>query len=76
MAYGIDDAFQNRGFAKEMARAFTEYALTQPSVRKVVARTLPTNGPSHRVLTKCGFQNTGTHQDPDDGLVWRWEFTR
>ncbi len=76
LAYGIDDAFQNRGFATEMARALTEYALTQPSVRKVIAHTLPTNGPSQRVLTKCGFQNTGPHHDPDDGLVWRWEITR
>jgi RimJ/RimL family protein N-acetyltransferase len=73
LAYGIDDEYQNQGFATEMTQALTTFAKSHPEVKLVIAHTLPSNGPSQRVLTKCGFQNAGEHMDPEDGLVWRWE---
>ncbi len=37
------------------------------------AHTLPAPNASTRVLAKCGFERTGEVEDPEDGLVWRWE---
>ena len=39
-----------------------------------VARQLPEANASTRVLAKSGFRKIGEVTDPEDGLVWRWEF--
>ena len=46
------------------------------AVRVVRAHTLPQANASTRVLGKCGFTFTGPVEDPEDGLVWRWERPR
>lgn len=38
----------------------------------LIAHTLPSEGPSTRVLSKCGFVRDGVASDPDEGEVWRW----
>ena len=38
----------------------------------LIAHTLPSEGPSTRVLAKCGFLQDGMAIDPDEGEVWRW----
>ncbi|MDB6136324.1 MAG: hypothetical protein JWM59_4567 [Verrucomicrobiales bacterium] len=67
---------QGRGYATQAARALTDYALGHPDLRTVRAYTLPERNASTRILTKCGFQNTGEVIDPDDGPGWRWERVR
>jgi RimJ/RimL family protein N-acetyltransferase len=42
----------------------------------VRAHSKPDNGPSARVLEKCGFERIGEVMDPEDGLVCRWERAR
>jgi ribosomal-protein-alanine N-acetyltransferase len=76
IAYGIAPAFENRGYATEVATALVAYALENPSVQTVRAHTLPTANASTRVLTKCDFRFVGDVVDPDDGPVWRWERKR
>lgn len=76
IAYMVESDHQGRGYATQAARALTDYALGHPSVRTVRAHTLPERNASTRILTKCGFQNTGEVMDPDDGPVWRWEKVR
>jgi RimJ/RimL family protein N-acetyltransferase len=76
IAYGLDPAFQGRGYAKEAAAALVEFALQDDRVRVVRAHTLPEKGPSGSVLTANGFQCLGQVIDPEDGLVWRWERRR
>ena len=44
--------------------------------RRVIAHTRPKNGPSPSVLRRSGFVHVGEVVDPEDGLVWRWEFRR
>ncbi|MCO6044396.1 GNAT family N-acetyltransferase [Aeoliella sp. ICT_H6.2] len=73
IAYAIEPEFQNQGFATEAAAALTRFALQQPEVQTVRAHSLPEANASTRVLTKCGFRQLGEVQDPEDGLVWRWE---
>lgn len=73
IAYGIVPVFQGRGYATEAAEAVVAFAFASGRVRLVRAHTFPTPNASTRVLAKCGFECTGEVEDPEDGLVWRWE---
>jgi RimJ/RimL family protein N-acetyltransferase len=64
---------QGRGYAREAARALTEYALGAGGARCVRAHTRLDNAASARVLVACGFAPVGEVVDPEDGLVQRWE---
>ena len=75
IAYAVEPSEQGKGYATEAARALTQFAFTCEDVRLVCAHTLPTANASTRVLDKCGFQHVGTVNDPEDGLVWRWEIS-
>lgn len=72
IAYAIVPPLQGQGFATEAAAAGVRFALAS-GVQCVRAHTLPTGNASTRVLEKCGFQWLGEVDDPEDGLVWRWE---
>lgn len=77
IAYSIDEPHQGQGFATTVAQALAYYAFGQSSeLEKVIAHTLPQENASTRVLTKSEFKNVGEANDPDDGLVWRWERKR
>ena len=73
IAYGIAPDWRGRGFATEVARALTAHALDDGRVRVVCAHTLPEANASTRVLAKSGFRFVGETNDPEDGVVWRWE---
>ena len=73
IAYGVDQAFQGRGYATEAARALVAFAFGSGRVSLVRAHTRPAESASTRVLTKCRFERVGEVVDPEDGLVWRWE---
>ena len=75
IAYGIAPEHQGQGYATEAAQAQTTYAFNSPDVKLVRAHTLREPNASTRVLTKCGFEKIGDFEDPEDGLVWRWEKT-
>ena len=73
IGYGLAPAYRGQGLAVEAARALAAWAYEQPDVRLVIAHTLPENNASTDVLRRAGFRHVGEVQDPDDGLVWRWE---
>ena len=73
IAYGVEPAYEGKGYATEAAQALTAFAFASGRVRIVRAHTLPQPNASTRVLTKCGFRLVGDVMDPVDGLVWRWE---
>jgi RimJ/RimL family protein N-acetyltransferase len=73
IAYFTFQGGEGRGLATAMARALVDVARTSRQVRAVRAHTLPADGPSPGVLRKLGFQRAGEVQDPDEGMVWRWE---
>jgi [ribosomal protein S5]-alanine N-acetyltransferase len=75
IAYQVNADQQGHGYATEAAEALTCYALESPQVQLVCAHTRPEENTSTRVLTKCGFYRVGEVNDPEDGLVWRWERT-
>lgn len=73
IGYGIVPGFQGRGYATEAVEAVVACVSSDSRITRVLAHTLPTPNASTRVLTKCGFEHTGEIEDPEDGVVWRWE---
>lgn len=73
VGYGINPSYQNRGYATEMVRALTDWALAQPTVSRVVAECRPDNVGSIRVLEKSGFGRIGERFDEEDGVLIVWE---
>lgn len=73
IAYGIAPAYRGRGYATEAAGGLVEYASRDERVRRIRAHTLPERNASTSVLTRAGFELRGAVDDPEDGLVWRWE---
>ena len=76
IAYGVASDQERKGYATEAARALLAYAFSIDKVKLVRAHTLPASNASKRVLAKCGFQYIGEINDPEDGLVCRFETTR
>jgi RimJ/RimL family protein N-acetyltransferase len=73
LGYGIDPDQQGQGYATEAVEALVAFALSKDKVSKVRAHTKPENTASQRVLIKCGFDRQGMVEEPEDGLVERWE---
>ncbi len=76
VGYTVAPGHRGCGLATEATAALATAALKQPGVQCVFAHTLPTQGPSPRVLEKCGFVRAGEGIDPEEGVVWRWELWR
>jgi ribosomal-protein-alanine N-acetyltransferase len=76
IGYEIAPAYRNQGLATEFAQALVVNALSADEVKMVIAHTLGEANASTKVLAKCGFVKTAEINDPDDGLIWRWELKR
>ena len=74
IGYEIAPAYRNQGLATEFAMALIDIALTSSEVKGICAHTLAEENASCAVLRKCGFEKTAEIEDPDDGLIWRWEW--
>lgn len=75
VGYGIAPAFRGQGFATEATQALVDEARRRISLARVIAHTLPEHNASTRVLAKCGFHRAAELNDPEDGVIWRWERT-
>jgi len=76
IAYGIAVDHRGNGYATEIAGALVGYAFSFNEIKVVRAHTLPDSSASQRILAKCGFEHVGEFNDPEDGLVWRFEMRR
>lgn len=76
IGYGVAPAYRGRGYATKSARSLVEGAFAVDGVAVVCAHTLPERNASVRVLERCGFRHVDVLEDPDDGVVWRWEIGR
>lgn len=76
IAYAVEAAHRGKGYATEIASALAHHALTFAEVTCVRAHTLPDGIVSQRALLGSGFSFTGQTEDPDDGVVNRYELTR
>ncbi len=73
VGYSIVTDHRRRGYATETVHALVARAFSLPSVRRVIAETLPTLAPSIGVLQKCGFRQIDGGSEP--GVVC-FELTR
>lgn len=76
IGYEIAPEYRNKGFATELSKALISNAFADHSVRMIIAHTLPFTNASTRVLGKLGFTKTSEINDPEDGVIWRWELGR
>jgi ribosomal-protein-alanine N-acetyltransferase len=67
LGYGVVEQSRNRGYATEAAAALVAWALAQPGVERVVARSEASNTASTRVLENLGMTRAGA-----DGQLVRW----
>jgi RimJ/RimL family protein N-acetyltransferase len=71
LAYMTFPAFEGRGHATAMAGALARIADAGGAMP--IAHTLPEENASNKALRRNGFAFAGEVEDPEDGLVWRWE---
>jgi RimJ/RimL family protein N-acetyltransferase len=72
IGYGIDNPYENQGYASEAVKALTEWAFTNQGVCSIMAETDHENLASMRVLEKNGFVRAG---DGEEGPRWAKEKT-
>jgi RimJ/RimL family protein N-acetyltransferase len=70
IGYGIDPAYQNKGYMSEAVKALVDWALLHPFCRRVTATTVE-NPASRRLLEKLGARLLA-----EDEASTSWEFTR
>jgi ribosomal-protein-alanine N-acetyltransferase len=73
IGYSIVSDYQRRGYASEAVRGFVAHAFALPSVRRVIAETLPDLAASIGVLERSGFTLIGAGSEP--GVI-RYELRR
>lgn len=73
VGYALLPAARGRGYATEAVRALAAFAFTDPSVRRVVAETLPHLDASIRVMERAGFLPA---DDPSSAGVVRYALRR
>ncbi len=76
VAYGVDEAFQGKGFATEGTRAVVGWALEQRDVARVQACTFPWHLASQKVLEKCGMHRAGVRETDMFGDLLLYERAR
>lgn len=72
IAYFTFPGYEGRGVATRMASALIDIARQADPALTIIARTLPEQNASTRVLSKLGFVLAGAVEDPEDGEVWEW----
>ncbi len=66
-------AHEGTGVASDVAALMLGIA-REAGATSVVAHTLAEGNPSTGVLLHCGFERAGETHDPEEGIVWRWEY--
>ena len=76
IAYFTFPGAEGRGWGAGMAAALVALAFSEPEIDRLIAHTLPAEGPSTRILQKLGFERAGEAVDADEGPVWKWALAR
>lgn len=76
IGYEITSDYRNQGLATEMTMGLVENAFRNDKVKFIIAHTLGQDNPSTKVLTKCGFKKIEEMNDPNEGIIWKWELKR
>ncbi len=72
LGYAVAPSRHGRGIATAVVNQLVDRARVS-GVTTVIAHTLGEESASTAVLRKTAFTMTEAIDDPDDGLIWRWE---
>lgn len=73
IAYYTLDGLEGQGHALSTARALVELAHREDPQVVIIAKTLPEENASTRILHGLGFTRAGIVQDDEVGEAWLWE---
>ncbi len=71
IGYVMEERYRCKGYMTEALSSITQWIFLNPDVKCVLADTLKTNKPSHKVLQKIGM----VHYKEDDECFW-WKLER
>jgi [ribosomal protein S5]-alanine N-acetyltransferase len=74
IGYGTFEEYRHQGIGTEICKELIDISLKEDPNVRITARTLPEMNHSAKILAKNNFIFIGTVQDPEDGLVWEWEY--
>jgi RimJ/RimL family protein N-acetyltransferase len=63
IGYGLDIRYHNRGFASEALQMIIKWGFRNDNLKRIIADTGLPNTPSHRVLIKNGFLESGRNEE-------------
>jgi RimJ/RimL family protein N-acetyltransferase len=64
---GIEDAYRNKGYAKEALLGMWRWVCGEPSVKVLRYTVSPENIPSVKIIERYGFEYRGQQIDEEDG---------
>lgn len=73
IAYFTFPPFERSGYGRAMAARVLAAALERIPGTRGMAKTLPAENPSTRILQGLGMHRAGTVLDAEHGEVWLWE---
>lgn len=76
IGYGVIPENEGRGYATLICKHLVSYALEHDPNLRITARTLMEVNPPTSIQKKNGFKYMGIVNDPDDGDVWEWEYSK
>jgi [ribosomal protein S5]-alanine N-acetyltransferase len=72
IGYGIDPAYQGKGYMTEAVGALVNWAFAHPECKAITAHGVrPDNFASQKVLVKNGFSETGTNDSGINFILYR-----
>ncbi len=67
IGYGIEPAFRNQGYGKELLHGMWQWVIAQPGVRTLRYTVAPDNAVSQHIVQSLGFSSRGQQMDEEDG---------
>lgn len=76
IAYTTMPEFEKKGYASEMCKKLIEIAHKEDPTVMITAQTLKTNIPSHKILLKNRFIQSGINVDDEYGEILEWTYAK
>jgi RimJ/RimL family protein N-acetyltransferase len=75
IGFGVDPAFQYKGFGKQILRGMWGWVANEPRVKILRYTVSPENLVSQHIIKKLGFHLVGEQMDEEDGLEQIYELS-